>query len=249
MISIITASYNNASTIQQSIDSLSSQTFKDIEYIIIDGSSTDGTQQILHSNSSQITKFISESDSGIYDALNKGLALATGDIIGFLHADDSYASPHILEKVAAAFTENPSIWAVYGDLQFVSQNDTTKVIRSWKSRSFNPSLISKGWMPAHPTLFLRKEVYEKYGRFNTSYRIAADYDLILRIFSQPSFSALYLPETFIKMRMGGASTGSLKNLIQKSKEDYLILKRNKVGNIFTLFLKIASKFSQFYQKS
>ena len=244
-ISIITACYNNAPTIQSSIDSLHSQTYKDIEYIVIDGSSTDGTQAILQSNSSIITKFISESDSGIYDALNKGIALSTGDIIGFLHADDTFASPSILEKVASTFAQNPSAWAVYGDLRFVSQNDTSKVIRNWKSKPFRKELLSRGWMPAHPTLFLRREIYEKFGSFNTSYRIAADYDFILRIFSQPSFSAIYIPDTFINMRMGGASTGSLKNLLLKSKEDYLILRRNKIGNIFTLVRKIFTKLTQF----
>jgi len=244
-ITVITASFNNSSTLPQTIDSLLSQSFKNIEYIVIDGNSTDGTKEILQSNSSNITKIISEKDSGIYDALNKGITLASGDIIGFLHADDTYASTDILDKIAAAFSQSPSIWAVYGDLQFVSQENTSKVIRSWKSKPFQPSLLARGWMPAHPTLFLRREVYEKYGHFNTSYRIAADYDFILRIFSQPGFSATYIPEVFINMRMGGASTGSLKNLLLKSKEDYLILKRNKIGNVFTLILKIFSKVSQF----
>ncbi len=249
MITIITASFNNSSTLPQTIDSLLSQSFKNIEYLIIDGNSTDGTKEIISSYSSKISKYLSEKDSGIYDALNKGIALATGDIIGFLHADDTYASPEILEKVSAAFAQSPDIWAVYGDLQFVSQYDTSKIIRKWKSKPFQKSLLAKGWMPAHPTLFLRREVYEKYGPFDTRYRIAADYDFILRIFSQPSFSALYIPEVFINMRMGGASTGNLKNLFQKSKEDYLILKRNRIGNFFTLFQKIASKFRQFYTKS
>ena len=249
MISIITASFNNASTLSQTIDSLLSQSFKDIEYLIIDGFSTDGTKEIITSYSSKISKFVSEKDSGIYDALNKGIALSTGDIIGFLHADDTYANPEILEKVSAAFEQSPDTWAVYGDLQFVSQNDTSKVIRRWKSKPFQKSLLAKGWMPPHPTLFLRREVYEKYGRFDTSYRIAADYDFILRVFSQPLFSAVYIPEVFINMRMGGASTGNLKNLLQKSKEDYLILKRNKTGNIFTLFRKVISKLSQYYKKS
>ena len=244
-ITVITASFNNSSTLPQTIDSLLSQSFKNIEYIVIDGNSTDGTKEILQSNSSNITKIISEKDSGIYDALNKGITLASGEIIGFLHADDTYASTDILDKIAAAFSQSPSIWAVYGDLQFVSQENTSKVIRSWKSKPFKPNLLARGWMPAHPTLFFRKEVYEKYGHFNTNYRIAADYDFILRVFSQPGFSATYIPEVFINMRMGGASTGSLKNLLLKSKEDYLILRRNKIGNVFTLILKIFSKVSQF----
>ena len=136
--------------------------------------------------------------------------------------------------------------AVYGDLQFVSQTDTSKVIRNWKSQPFKKSLLAKGWMPPHPTLFLRKEIYQKYGHFNTSYRIAADYDLILRVFSQPGFNAIYLPEVLIKMRMGGVSTGKIKNLLQKSKEDFLILKRNKIGHSFTLLSKVLSKLHQFY---
>jgi glycosyltransferase len=243
--SLITASFNNQSTIKQTIESILSQSYKQIEYIIIDGNSTDGTKEIIASFSSRISKFVSEKDSGIYDALNKGIAMATGDIIGFLHADDTYASPEILENVAAAFAQSPDIWAVYGDLQIVSQNDTSKVIRKWKSQPFQKSLLAKGWMPAHPTLFFRRAVYEKYGPFNTSYRIAADYDFILRVFSQHLFSAVYIPQVFINMRLGGASTGNLKNLIQKSKEDYLILRRNKIGNLITLLLKIFSKLSQF----
>ena len=247
MISIITASFNNASTLPQTIDSVHSQTYNNIEYLIIDGNSTDGSLEIIKSFASGISKFISEKDTGIYDALNKGIGMASGDIIGFLHADDTYASNDILSKVAEAFEKSPDIWAVYGDLVFVSQSDPDKIIRSWKSRPFQKSLLSKGWMPAHPTLFLRKSVYDKFGGFNTNYRIAADYDFILRIFSQPGFSSTYIPEIFIRMRMGGASTGKLNNLIRKSKEDFLILRRNKVGNIFTLPRKIISKFSQFYK--
>jgi glycosyltransferase involved in cell wall biosynthesis len=245
-ISIITASFNNKSTINETIESVVSQSYPLIEYIIIDGNSTDGTKQIIESYSGKISKYISEPDKGIYDALNKGISLASGDIIGFLHADDTYSNSGILSKVAAEFTQSPHLWAVYGDLQFVSQNDSSKVIRSWKSQPFQKSLLTKGWMPAHPTLFIKKEIYQKFGLFDANYKIAADYDFVLRVFSQPGFTAKYLPEVLIKMRMGGVSTGNIKNLIRKSKEDYQILRRNKVGNLFTVIRKILSKLSQFY---
>jgi glycosyltransferase involved in cell wall biosynthesis len=244
--SIITASFNNQSTIKETIESVLSQSYPSIEYIIIDGNSTDHTRQIIESYSGKISKYLSEPDKGIYDALNKGIALASGDIIGFLHADDTYSNSGILAKVASEFTQSHHLWAVYGDLQFVSQKDPSNVIRSWTSQPFNISLLAKGWMPPHPTLFLKKDIYQQFGIFNTNYKIAADYDFILRIFSQPGFTAKYLPEVLIKMRMGGVSTGNIKNLIRKSKEDYQILKRNKVGNLFTVIRKILSKLSQFY---
>jgi glycosyltransferase involved in cell wall biosynthesis len=245
-ISIITATFNNISTIEDTINSVLSQSNSPFEYIIIDGASTDGAKEIISSYSSRISKFISEKDSGIYDALNKGIALATGDIIGFLHADDTYANPEILSKVSAAFAPSPDIWAVYGDLQFVSKQQPTRVIRNWKSKPFNKSLLARGWMPPHPALFMKKEVYRKFGQFDVSYKIAADYDFILRVFSQPGFNAVYVPEVLVKMKMGGVSTGNIRNLIRKSREDYQILRRNKVGNIFTLLHKIFSKFNQFY---
>jgi glycosyltransferase len=244
-ISIITASYNNGSTIKDTIESVLLQSYSPIEYIIIDGNSTDRTKEIIQSYAAKISKFISENDNGIYDALNKGINIATGDIIGFLHADDIYANSEIIAKVASLFLQSAEIWAVYGDLQFVSQQDPSRLIRTWKSNPFQKSLLAKGWMPAHPTLFLKNDVYQKYGLFDVNYKIAADYDLILRVFSQPGFSAAYIPEVFINMRMGGASTGRLINLLRKSKEDYQILRKNKVGNILTLIRKIFSKLSQF----
>lgn len=244
---LITASFNNQSTIRETIESVLSQLYSPIEYIIIDGNSTDRTKEIIQSYSTKISKFISEPDNGIYYALNKGINLATGEIIGFLHADDTYTNPEVIAKVADSFLKFPEIWAVYGNLQFVSQKDPSSVVRTWKSIPFHKSLLAKGWMPAHPTLFLKKEVYTKFGQFDIQYKIAADYDFMLRVLSQPGFKAVHIPEVLIKMRMGGASTGKIKNILRKSKEDLLILRKNKVGNFFTLLRKNFSKLNQFYK--
>jgi glycosyltransferase len=247
MISIITASLNNKPTIAATIESVLSQSYQPIEYILIDGNSTDGTKDIIHSYLDNISKYISEDDLGIYDALNKGINLASGDIIGFLHADDTFANSGVISKVASLFQQSPDLWAVYGDLQFVSQKDPSRVVRTWKSKPFHKSLLAKGWMPAHPTLFLKKEVYNKFGLFDVQYKIAADYDFMLRVLSQPGFTSAYIPEVLIKMRMGGASTGKIRNLLRKSLEDYRIIKRNKIGNFSTLICKIFSKITQFYK--
>ena len=175
--SLISCSYNSKKTINDLIDSVTNQDYNNVEHIIIDGTSTDGTLEILKSYKKNNTsvKLISEKDNGVYDALNKGLNLATGDVIGFVHSDDFLNSNIIISEIASIF-ENNDIHGVYGDLQYVKRNDISKIVRSWKSRPFYPEMIKKAWMPPHPTLFLRKEVYEKHGHFDTSYKISADYE-------------------------------------------------------------------------
>mgnify|MGYP000515238369 CR=1 FL=1 len=241
--SIITAIYNNKETITDAIDSVLRQTYQDIEYIIIDGASSDGTVEIIRRYGDKINKFISEPDSGIYDGLNKGLSLATGDIIGFLHSDDLYANKDVIELIAKKFTEN-NVDGVYGNLVYTSKEDTSKVIRYWKSREFSPNLLSKGWMPAHPTFFLKKEVYDQYGHFDLNFKIAADYDFMLRVLKE-NIKVKYIPEVLYKMRIGGESNKSLKNIIQKSKEDLKALRKNNVGGIGVLLMKNFSKLGQF----
>lgn len=228
-ISIITATYNSAKTLEVCMDSVLQQTYKDIEYIIIDGNSNDGTLDLVKAKAVLHDRivYISEQDKGIYDALNKGIAKATGDVIGFVHSDDFLADSTVISKIADAF-KSEAIDGIYGDLHYVQFDDTDKIIRNWVSQPFAPKLLRRGWMPAHPTLFLKKEVYLNYGQFNLNYKIAADYDFILRVFKQEHHKFKYLPLTITKMRVGGASNRSLKNLVQKTKEDFLAAQTNKV---------------------
>lgn len=222
-ISVVTATWNCVETLPDCLASVGRQNYPHREHIIVDGASTDGTVDLIKKHIDQIAVFKSERDKGIYDALNKGIRLATGDIVGFLHADDLYASDDVLLKVAKAF-EDPAVCAVYGDLQYVSQKDTAKVIRHWQSNRFNERDLRWGWMPAHPTLYVRREWYARIGGFDTSYRIAADYHSILKLFMQPDFKTVYLPEVLVTMRLGGASNQSLKAIIKKSKEDWRALR-------------------------
>jgi len=245
-VSIITATYNSAENIATALNSIASQTYLNIEWVVIDGGSNDNTLEIIKQNYSRDLKIISEKDHGIYDALNKGIKLASGDIIGFVHSDDFLASPEIISEIVQTFRDR-TVDGVYGDLEYVSKTDITKRIRFWKSEQFFSKLLRKGWMPAHPTLFLRSKVYQKHGHFNLKYRIAADYDFILRVFSDSSLSFKYMPEVLMKMRVGGASNRSLKNIKQKSMEDLRALKTNKITNPYSVLLqKNLSKISQFF---
>ncbi len=246
-ISIITATFNAERTIESAIQSVLSQTYKSVEYIIIDGQSSDTTLSIIRKYESKISQYISEPDGGIYDALNKGIQRATGDIIGFLHADDAFKSKDTLEMIADTFQKN-NCDGVYGDLEYVNSQDTDKVVRYWKSQSYKPSLIKRGWMPAHPTLFLKHEVYNAYGLFNTGFKIAADYEFILRIFKNKSLRFSYVPVVITQMRLGGASNKSLKNLWVKTKEDIKALKINEVGGVHTIVWKNLSKLPQFIKR-
>lgn len=248
-VTIITATLNNSETIAETINSISSQDFFDIEHIIIDGSSSDGTLEIIkdYQSKNKSIKLFSESDNGVYNALNKGLSLATGDIIGFLHSDDVFGSKTIISEINSIF-ENNDVDGVYGDLQYVKNTNTSKVIRNWKSKKYYPEMIKKAWMPAHPTLFLKKNVYEKHGNFNPTYKISADYEFILRIFKDQFLKFEYLPKVVTKMRLGGISNRSLKNILIKVLEDYRAMRKHKVGNIFTLVRKTLSKLDQYFKK-
>ncbi len=245
--SIITATYNNETTILNTISSVVSQTYINIEHIIIDGASKDKTLSLIKNNTTKILKVISEPDNGIYDALNKGIKNATGDIIVFLHADDIFAKNTIIEDAAKLFT-NKQTDSIYGDLQYVSKEDTNKIIRYWKSGEFKFSKLKKGWMPPHPTFFVKKKIYDKLGTFDTSFRIAADYDIILRFLGQNKISTAYLPQVMIKMRIGGESNKSIKNIIKKMQEDVKVLKKNKFGGWHTVFLKNIIKIPQLFKK-
>lgn len=222
-ISIITATLNSEKNLADCLKSVAVQTYKNIEHIVIDGGSNDKTLEIIKSSLS-VSKYISEPDKGIYNALNKGISLATGDIIGFLHSDDIFSSSDIIQKIADLFSGN--IQGVYGNLVYISAENKTKIVRTWKSKPFNHKYLKYGWVPAHNTLFLRKEVYEKYGLFDISFKIAGDYDFMLSIMKSNQLNFAYLPKIVTRMRMGGVSTGNLNNLITKSKEDLRALKNN-----------------------
>ena len=245
-ISIITSVYNNKETIEDAIKSVLSQSYDNIEYIIVDGGSSDGTLEIIEKYKNDIAHYISEPDKGIYDGLNKGVQLATGDVVAFLHSDDIYASDTIIEDIAQEFQKS-KVDGVYGDLIYTPKEDTTKILRYWKSKPFKPEMLKQGWMPAHPTLFLKKSVYDKYGTFDLNFKIAGDYDFMLRVLSA-GISVSYLPQVFYKMRMGGASNKSLKNILLKSREDLHALQRNNVGGMGSLFIKNFSKVGQFLKK-
>lgn len=247
-ISVVTATWNCAKTLPDCLASIASQDYAFREHIIIDGASTDGTIDVVNKHIDQVAVFKSERDKGIYDALNKGVHLATGDVIGFLHADDLFASDDVLSRVAKAF-EDTSVCAVYGDLEYVSQEDTEKVIRRWRSNVFKRQKLNWGWMPAHPTLYARREWYSRIGGFDISYRIAADYLSILKMFARPEFKTVYIPRVFVTMRLGGASNKSLKAIINKTSEDWRALRScgfSLIGSARAIAWKNFSKISQFF---
>jgi len=247
-ISIITSVYNNQETIAEAIESVLSQSYPDIEYIIVDGGSTDNTLSIIKSYQDRLGAFISEPDNGIYDGLNKGINLATGDVIGFLHSDDLYQDNTVIEKVVQAFINNATD-SVYGDLTYVNKIDPSKIIRFWQSGKFTLTKLNYGWMPPHPTFFVKCSIYQQYGVFDTSFKIAADYDLMLRFLGKVKISTFYIPSVLIKMRVGGASNKSLKNVIRKSTEDLRAMRNNQIGGWISLVVKNLSKLGQFVKKA
>ncbi len=247
-ISLITVTWQSAITLAETIESVRRQNYKELEYIVVDGGSTDGTIELLKHSGDVVTRWISEPDRGIYDAMNKGLAMATGHVVGFLHADDRLASDHVFQKIGDHFTRfSPHL--VYGDLEYVSNQKPQKVVRYWQSKPFRKSLLRRGWMPPHPTVYVLREYFQEVGFFDVNYRISADYDWLLRALSMPGSRCDYLPQVLVKMRLGGTSNGSLKNLVIKSGEDYKALRQSGVGGFATLFLKNASKISQFVARN
>ena len=250
--SIITVCYNPGKSISDTIESVLSQDYPDIEHIIVDGHSTDGTVELVRSYGDKISTFVSEPDEGLYDALNKGINLAAGDVIGFVHSDDSYADSSVLSSIARTF-ETSKADAVYGDLVYVSRGNPDRVVRYWRSGSFSPSRLRFGWMPPHPALYITKTVYEKAklanGQyFDTDFACAADYDFMMRLLTKHKVRPVYLPKIIVKMRLGGVSNGSLKYLVRKSREDYLAMKRNNIGGLNTLVAKNFRKLPQFLNR-
>jgi glycosyltransferase involved in cell wall biosynthesis len=251
-ITIITATLNSADHLQTCINSVFSQSFKNIEYIIVDGGSTDSTISIIKRNRKLISKFYTSKDKGIYEALNKGISLATSDIIGFLHSDDFLADKNVLFNIAKAFSNDSSISAVYGDLIYVSKNKEENIIRRWESSEFTIEKLYRGWMPPHPTLYIKKEWYIKIGGFDENYKISGDYLSILKLFQEQDFKSKYISKTLVIMRTGGISNRSLEKIILKSYEDWRALRIcgfSIKSTIKILFLKNFSKIVQFTKYS
>ncbi len=247
-VSIITITYNSELTLVDTINSVLNQTYKNIEYIIVDGKSTDGTLKIIESYANKITQFISEKDKGLYNALNKGIAMATGDVIGILHSDDFYTNNLVIENIVKTFIPNHAD-GVYADLYYVDKNDTNKIHRKWKSGNYKHGMFLNGWMPPHPTFFVKKSIYEKYGSFNLDLVSAADYELMLRFIHKHQIKLSYLSEFIIKMRVGGKSNVSLKNRIRANNEDKKAWKINSLTpRFYTLYAKPLRKVIQLFQK-
>lgn len=244
-ISIVTAVFNRETTIAEALASVAAQTHADYEHLVIDGASRDATLQVAKSCGHDRLRICSEPDEGIYDALNKGMRLTTGEVIGLVHSDDVLAHPHVLTRVAAAFAD-PAVDAAYGDLDYVTAEDTSRIVRRWRSGHYRPGRLRWGWMPPHPALFIRRRIFETLGGYDTTYRIAADYDAILRWFGRGGIRAVYIPEVFVKMRMGGESNRSLERILRKSREDYRALRSNRIGGLVSLAAKNLRKLPQFF---
>ena len=247
--SIITVCRNSESTIAQCIESVLSQTNVDIEYILIDGNSTDATVSVINEYQQHISTLVSEPDNGIYDAMNKGLSIATGDVIGFLNADDFYTSNSALLKIQNEFEKN-DIDACYGDLCYVSQNDTDNVIRYWKSNEFKKGLFSKGWNPPHPTFYVKKEIYDRHGYFDLSYSIASDIDLMMRFLEKYEIRTNYIPETLVHMRLGGETNKSISNIIKQNRQILQSFNNNQVQYSLLQYIvgKVSSRAGQYLSR-
>ncbi len=247
-ISVITVSYNSQSTIKHTVESVASQDYDNTEYVIVDGKSSDWTLDILDFCKDKINVFISERDNGIYDAMNKGILASSGDVIGILNSDDFYASNNILSKVAKVF-EASDCDCVYGDLLYVDRGDAAKVIRYWKSGEFNKKKLDNGWMLPHPTFFVKREIYDKYGLYNVDLNSAADYEMTLRLLYKNKLKAIYINDILVKMRMGGKSNRTLWNRLKANNEDGLAWSKNHLQKPFFLrFKKPLKKLKQFFLK-
>jgi glycosyltransferase len=245
-VSIITVVYNNVKTIRSAINSVLSQSYNEIEYIIVDGASTDGTLEIINEYRDKISVIVSEKDNGIYDAMNKGILQATGDIIGILNSDDLYENNKIIEIIADEFIKDKKLEIVYGDLVYVAKNDITKIVRKWTSCDYDLTFFDRGEVPPHPSLFLKNNVYKIAGLFNIEYKLASDYEFMLRVFKKNTFKLKYINKILVKMRLGGATNKNYKNIYLGNIEILRAWKLNGL-KIPILFIprRIIKRLSQF----
>lgn len=250
-ISVITVTYNSEETIRDTLESVLKQSYHNIEYIIVDGASKDNTLQIVREYEAMFDdrlRYISESDQGAYDAMNKGLGMATGDIVGFLNSDDFFISDDVLQKVANAFEKN-DIDAVYGDVHYVKAEDVSKRVRYYSSRFFVRPLMRFGFMPAHPSFYCRREIYQKYGGFDTSFKIAADFENLLKLIYIHRIKTKYINKDFVSMRLGGMSTAGIASRKQIMKEHIHAMKKNGVySNFFLLCLRYIYKIGELLRR-
>ncbi|MBS4065374.1 MAG: glycosyltransferase [Chitinophagaceae bacterium] len=247
-ISIITVVFNRVKTVERAIQSVLNQSYNDIEYIVVDGASTDGTVDVIEKYKDRIHTIVSEKDKGMYDALNKGIKLATGDIVGILHADDEFADETIIQQVADVFLQNKHTDCVYGDVGFVKEEDPQKIVRYYSSAIFHPKLFKYGFMPAHPTFFCYKKFFDLYGFYRTDLEIAADFDLLLRYLKKFTLQSVYIPQMLVRMNMGGKSTKGLSSTIRINKEIKQILKEHKMpSGYLRLYSRYFIKVQEFWK--
>jgi glycosyltransferase involved in cell wall biosynthesis len=246
-ITVITVAFNAVQSIADTLESVASQTHRDIEHIVVDGASTDGTLELVKTRGGRVAQLVSEPDEGIYDAMNKGLRLASGDVIGFLNADDVYANTHVLEQVSMIMETN-EIDALLGDAEFFDPAKPTRVLRRYRSERFRPDRIGWGWMPAHPALFLTRLTFERFGPFRTDYCIAGDFELVARIFGNGALRYQHIPEVLVRMRTGGVSTRGLRNTYILNKEVLRACRENAIDtNVFKILSKYPMKLLEFYR--
>lgn len=245
-ISIITVVYNNEKTILDSINSVRNQSYKNIEHIFIDGGSVDNTLKIINENICDNYTIVSEKDNGLYDAMNKGIKIATGDIIGILNSDDVYNDFNIIEYIVNQFISDPKLKILYGDLVYVKEDDINVQVRYWKSNNITINYFENGYVPAHPTLFITKDVYSSVGLFDLNFKLAADYEFILRLFKKHSFKSLYIPLLIVRMRLGGVSNKKYLNIFKQNIEILNAWKVNKFNvPFFFVFRRLFLKLKQF----
>lgn len=243
-VTLVTATYNSEKYLEDSIKSIIEQSYPNIEHIIIDGKSKDGTLEIVNKYKTHISKWISETDRGMYDAINKGMKLATGNIIGLLHSNDILASSDVIQSIVDIFNEK-KVDVVYGDLEYVDPDNLEKIYRIWKGKPYNRNLFKKGWMPAHPTFYIKRELVDKYGGYESHYFSAADYEFMARYLYKHKLTAYYLPKLIVKMRRGGQSNSNLKMRLRANRRDYLAMKKNNIP--FPLIVSILKPLSKLHQ--
>jgi len=247
-VSIITATFNSSSTIAGCLASVNNQTHQDIEHIIIDGSSSDKTLEIINSVPNRVVKIISEPDEGIYDAMNKGIRLSSGEVIGILNSDDLYSRNDVIEIIVKVF-ETTSVDCFHADLYYVNKFNVNQIVRSWKSSDFIPGAFRKGWHPAHPTFFVRRHIYEKYGLFNPIFDLAADFELMLRFLEKYRINSIYMPEPIVRMRLGGKTNKNIRNIIKQNIECYKAFKINELPvSILYPIYRLLPKVKQFWHE-
>lgn len=247
-VTLITATYNSQKHLEDCILSVIGQRYHDIEHIIIDGKSKDNTIAIIKKYEKHIAKWVSETDRGMYDAINKGMEMATGDVIGILNSDDMLASDDVIDIIVEAFKEK-KVDSIYGDLEYVDPTETSKIYRIWKGKPYRRSLFKTGWMPAHPTFYFKRELLQKYGGYETHYFSAADYEFMARYLYKFKISAWYIPKLIVKMRRGGQSNSNIRMRLRANRRDYLAMKRNNIPFAFIVsILKPLSKLHQYYRK-